>query len=150
MLRQNRKIELIFNVILIFIHIYIVYWCCCLSVNEYNIETQTLIRPILYSSRPIRLQIFHIFCTFAIMAFKICTFLTFKNLSNKDIGHYAKGYGNQFDTIYFYLHSRFLTLLNLFHDSSCKIFSRLKCYKDILKDVSKGSASIFAFYFFRH
>ena len=105
-------------------------------------------RPILYSSRPIRLQIFHIFCTFAMMAFKICTFLTFKNVSNKDIGHYAKGYGNQFDTIYFYLHSRFLTLLNLFHDSSCKIFFRLKCYEDILKDVSKRSASIFAFYFF--
>ena len=141
--------------ILIYIYIYIYIYILFIDVVVY-LSMSTILRPRhrcghqLYSSRPIRLQIFHIFCTFAIMTFKICTFLTFKNLSNNDIGHYVKGYGNQFDTIYFYLHSRFLTLLNFFHDSSCKIFSRLKCYEDILKDGSKRSASIFAFYFFRH
>ena len=38
--------------------------CCCFSIKKYNIETEVTIRSILYSSRPIRLQIF---CTLMIV-----------------------------------------------------------------------------------
>ena len=44
--------------------------CCCFLVEEYNIETESKIRPILHSSRPIRLLIF---CTLATRGTYYCT-----------------------------------------------------------------------------
>ena len=38
--------------------------CCCFFVKDYNIKVKSAIRPILFSSRPIRLQLY---CTLAII-----------------------------------------------------------------------------------